>query len=154
MRVFRLSRRKYAQNLDRKGAAKSNNRWNSKGTEMVYTAASRALAMAEVSVHLSLNILPTDFMMLEIDIPDTVAIGVLKIPEFVKDWNGFPYSKWTQARGDEFIASQTECILQVPSAVVPGDFNYLLNPLHPEMKSIHIVSRQDFAFDRRIFEKS
>jgi len=58
MRIFRLSRKKYASELSGIGASKSGNRWNSRGTEIIYCANSRALAMAEVSVHISLTTLP------------------------------------------------------------------------------------------------
>jgi RES domain-containing protein len=52
MLVFRLSRKKYAGELTEKGAALSGNRWNSKAVQMICCADSRALAMAEVVVHL------------------------------------------------------------------------------------------------------
>ena len=76
MRVFRLSKRKYSKELNGKGAAKSGNRWNSKGTEIIYTAESRALAMAEVAVHLTLATLPSDYVMIEIEIPDNIITDV------------------------------------------------------------------------------
>ncbi|MCK4561845.1 MAG: RES family NAD+ phosphorylase, partial [Flavobacteriaceae bacterium] len=77
MQVYRLSRKKYASELSGIGASKSGNRWNSKGTEIIYCASSRALAMAEVSVHLSLITLPNDFVMLEINIPKSITIEIL-----------------------------------------------------------------------------
>ena len=69
MEVFRLARKKYPIVLSGKGASISGARWNSKGTEIIYCAQNRALAMAEVLVHLSLATLPNDFVMLTIDIP-------------------------------------------------------------------------------------
>ena len=42
MKVFRLSKKKYAEELSGKGASKSGNRLNSKGTEIIYTAESRS----------------------------------------------------------------------------------------------------------------
>ena len=78
MRVFRLSKKKYSKELSGKGASKSGNRWNSKGTEIIYSAESRALAMAEVAVHLTLATLPSDYVMIEIDIPETIADKELK----------------------------------------------------------------------------
>ena len=88
MRVFRLSKRKYSKELNGKGAAKSGNRWNSKGTEIIYTAESRALAMAEVAVHLTLATLPSDYVLIEIEIPDNIIIKeiILKDPS-VKGFN-------------------------------------------------------------------
>lgn len=151
MRVFRLSRKKYAEDLSGAGAAKFGNRWNSKGIEMLYTAESRALAMAEVIVHLSLASLPDDYMMIELDIPDSIEIEILERKRLDMNWNTNPPRSNTQILGDDFIHSRKHCILKVPSAVVKGDFNYLLNPNHEAIKKIKIIEITDFPFDERIF---
>ena len=152
MRVFRLSKRKYSKELNGKGAAKSGNRWNSKGTEIIYTAESRALAMAEVAVHLTLATLPSDYVMIEIEIPDNIIIKEIILKELDEDWNNHPPSSNTQKIGDEFIDSIKECLLKVPSAVVQGDSNYLINPYHTDFKKIKIIEITDFTFDKRIFK--
>jgi RES domain-containing protein len=152
MRVFRLSKRKYSKELNGKGAAKSGNRWNSKGTEIIYTAESRALAMAEVTVHLTLATLPSDYVMIEIEIPDNIIYKELILKELDEDWNSHPPNSITQKIGDEFIDSIKVCLLKVPSAVVQGDSNYLINPYHPDFKKIKIVEITDFPFDKRIFK--
>lgn len=152
MRVFRLTKRKYAGELSGKGAAKSNNRWNSKGTEIIYTAESRALAMAEVAVHLTLATLPEDFVMMEIEIPDSVRIAKaekVNVKEFV-----WPPQEVTQMMGDQFIHSGKNGVLQVPSVVVKGDFNYLINPHHPDFNKVKIIKITDFPFDERVFGPS
>ncbi len=152
MRVFRLSKRKYSGELNGKGAAKFGNRWNSKGVEMIYTAESRALAMAEVAVHLTLATLPSDFVMIEIDIPDTIATQILDIKTLSPTWNTHPPTVETQQIGDQFIDEGEELILKVPSAVVKGDFNYLINPHHPYIKHISLIEITDFPFDNRLFK--
>jgi len=154
MKVFRLSRIKYANELSGKGAAISGNRWNSKGTEIIYTAESRALAMAEVLVHLSLSILPSDYMMLEVEIPDGVGIEEIAIADLEKGWNSHPPRTHTQFIGDQFIRENANSILMVPSAVVPGDSNYLLNPQHIESKEIKISNTWPFPFDERLFDQT
>ncbi|MFV0566522.1 MAG: RES family NAD+ phosphorylase [Flavobacteriaceae bacterium] len=151
MEVFRLSKQKYANELSGKGAAKSGNRWNSKGTEIIYTAQSRALAMAEVAVHLTLATLPGDFVMMEINIPDSIKIEALNPKHLPSHWNSHPPSIGTQKLGDGFIDSNTKCVLKVPSAVVQGDFNFLINPHHPDFKKIKIINTIPFPFDERIF---
>ena len=152
MKVFRLSKKKYAEELSGKGASKSENRWNSKGTEIIYTSESRALAMSEILVHVSLATLPSDFVMMTIDVPDTIKIDELKISELAENWNQHPPTIVTQKIGDSFIDSMKYCILKVPSAVVKEDFNYLLNPNHKDFKKIKIIQTTDFPFDRRIFK--
>ena len=151
MEVFRLARKKYPFELSGKGASQFGARWNSKGTEVIYTAQSRALAMAEVAVHLSLAMLPKDFVMLTVTVPDTVSIVILDEKKLQKGWNIFPNSFTTQILGDTFIKENEYCVLKVPSAVVQGDFNYLINPNHSDFKQIKITEKVDFPFDKRIF---
>ncbi len=152
MRVFRLSKKKYAEELSGKGAAKFGNRWNSKGTEIIYSADSRALAMAEVAVHLTIATLPSDFVMMEIDIPKEIPVKVLDLKDLPDFWNSHPPNISTQKIGDQFIDALDFCLMKVPSAVVQGDFNFLINPYHKQFKKIKIVELKAFPFDRRMFE--
>jgi RES domain-containing protein len=152
MRVFRLIRKKYGIELSGKGAALSGNRWNSKGTELIYCADSRALAMAEVAVHLSLSILPKDYVMVEIDIPSYTSIATLSKEDLPDNWSSFPHILDTQQIGDVFVSERKNCVLKVPLAVVPGDFNFLINPHHPDFSAIRIVGQEDFPFDQRLFK--
>lgn len=153
MQVFRLIRKKYGIELSGKGAALSGNRWNSKGTELIYCADSRALAMAEVSVHLSLSILPKDYVMVEIDIPSNISIANLSKEDLPNNWSSFPHFLNTQQIGDAFVVERKNCVLKVPYAVVPGDFNFLINPYHPDFSAIRIVAQEDFPFDSRLFRQ-
>ena len=152
MKVYRLSRKKYSEELSGKGAAMVGGRWNSRGTEIIYTAESRALAMAEVAVHLTLATMPDDFVMVEIEIPDEVKFTVAERTELSKNWNAFPYDLKTQGVGDDFVRKEEFCLLKIPSAVVPGDHNYLINPKHPDFKKIKISTVEKFPFDERLFK--
>jgi RES domain-containing protein len=152
MEVFRLARKKYPIELSGKGASISGARWNSKGTEIIYCAQNRALAMAEVLVHLSLATLPNDFVMLTIDIPEDISVEVLNPKKLNIDWNVFPCTFETPLLGDDFIKRNEACILKVPSAVVKGDFNFLINPYHGDFYKIKIIEQNDFPFDKRIFK--
>lgn len=151
MRVFRLTRKKYSNDFNGFGAAKYGYRWNSKGTEIIYTAESRALAMAEVIVHLSLSSLPRNYVMMEIDIPASVKIEIL-LAGLDTNWNMVPGVVSTQKFGDAFVNSNTSSVLKVPSAVVQGDYNYLINPKHKDFIKIKVVEEVSFPFDKRIFQ--
>lgn len=152
MKVFRLCKENYAQALDGKGAATSNNRWNSKGTRMVYTAENRALAMAEVMVHLPLHLLPPDFVIIEIEILSN-SFTTLKPELLGPGWNTFAGQSITRRLGDQFIMDQEFLFMRVPSAVVPGEFNVIINPAHPEMNLVQIIDIQSFPFDIRLFNR-
>ena len=108
-------------------------RWNSVGVELIYTAANRSLAMAEIAVHFSLATLPGDYVMIIIFIPDDISIEKFNISYLPGNWNIFPHSTSTQSIGDKFVIDNKHCVLQVPSSVTLGDFNYLINPNHTDL---------------------
>lgn len=152
MIVFRLSRRRYSTELSGKGAAIYGARWNSRGVELIYTAESRALALAEIFVHLSLAMLPDDLVMVSINIPESVSIRLPDKISMPDGWSDFPYSYGTQEIGNRFVNERKFCVFKVPSSVVKGDFNYLINPLHPDFVKIRIIDISDFIIDRRMFD--
>ena len=153
MTVYRLCKAEYAGNLSGEGARKFGGRWNSKGIAMVYTAESRALATTELAVHLPLGIMPKGYVMVNIEIPEFVRISELEIKKLPVNWKSFPYSSSTQEIGDAFIREQLAAVLKAPSAVVPGDFNYLLNPAHNEFMYIRVIETEPYGFDERLFMK-
>lgn len=152
MEVFRLQNKKFPIELSGKGASITGARWNSKGTEVVYTAQNRALAMAEVVVHLSLSTLPKGFCMITIFIPDDVLVFNFDAKKLPADWNVFPENAPTQKIGDELILLNEFAVIKVPSAVVKGEYNYVLNPHHKDFERIKIIHQEDFPFDKRIFK--
>jgi RES domain-containing protein len=151
MEVFRLSRAAFAGVLSGSGAALKGARWNPPGIELVYTAANRSLAMAEVAVHLTIATLPPDYQMLTIYVPDDIPVATLPPEELPAGWNAFPYGLSTQRFGEAFVRESRFCILKVPSAVTKGDHNFLINPRHTHFPLIRIISREDFPFDRRMW---
>lgn len=150
MEVYRLARKAFALPLSGKGAAIKGARWNPPGVELIYTAANRSLAMAEVAVHFSLATLPEDFVMMSISIPSGVSRTSLPEEELPSDWKEFPHPASTQEVGAAFVAEGKYCLLFIPSVVTQGDFNILINPNHKDFKKIKVTSLSDFPFDKRI----
>lgn len=156
MRIFRIERKKHlGTTLKGIGAALTDGyRWNSPNTYLVYTADSRALATLEISVHLDLSEdLPDDRYYVEIDVPDEVDILELKIMDLPKNWDAKPPITNTQFMGDDFVRENRAAVLKVPSSIVPPEFNYLINPQHPEAKKITVVSTEPLRFDKRLKSK-
>ncbi|MCW4469839.1 RES family NAD+ phosphorylase [Flavobacterium sp. MFBS3-15] len=152
MRVYRIEREKYLPTtLTGTGASMTEGyRWNSLNTCMVYTAESRALAMLEVSVHLDLTKdLPTDRFYVEVEIPDDIIIMELPEDALPENWDAKPPALETQFIGDDFVRQNEAAVLKVPSAIVPQEYNYLINPNHPDAKKIMVISEQRLAFDGR-----
>ena len=152
MKVYRLAKKKYSNDLSGAGAEINGGRWNNIGTKVVYTSSSRALACLEVAVHVKLNRSPKNYCIITLDIP----MGIIKNLDTAilegKEWNVYPPIELTQTIGDTFVRDNDHAVLRVPSAVVEGEYNYLLNPFHAEFKTIAIQKIQTFQWDKRLFD--
>jgi RES domain-containing protein len=153
MIVYRLCKQTYANDLSGRGAEITGGRWNEKGIPVLYTSGSRALAVLEVAVHVPFGIMPINYCLMAIEAPDASSMIKIKIADLPQDWNDNPLIKETQYIGNNFFKANTHLILQVPSATVPGDFNYLFNPLHADFKLVKILFTEPFEFDSRLFKK-
>ena len=153
MIVYRLTKGKYHLDLSGKGAELYGGRWNSKGVPMLYTSESRALAFAEIAMHIPMGIVPKDYFLISIDVPDTASILRLTDADMPADWRSNPHSNTTQQIGDQFVAENKLLVLQVPSAVVPGDYNFLVNPNHPKSSNVKVIASEPFEFDSRFVKR-
>ena len=150
MMVFRLSKEQFAQDLSGKGAELVGGRWNSRGNAMLYTSQSIALCVTEIAVHVPLGILPKDYQLIHIEIPENDFLEIKRLP---KDWQSFPHSNSTQMIGDKFLKEHKHLVFKVPSAAVQGEFNFLINPRHKNFNQIKIVKIENFNFDERLFKR-
>lgn len=147
MEVYRICLEKWSHELKASGVG---GRWNSKGKLVIYTAASRALACLENIVHRSGEGLNNSFKVLTIDIPDSIKIAEVNTSSMNKNW--YEYSNYSYCRniGDKWIDKCEALILKVPSAIIPAESNYLINPAHRDFKKVKIVSSENFNFDPRV----
>ncbi len=143
MWVYRLCKDSYS-NLDGEGSSKTNNSWNSKGKHVIYTSENIALAILEILVHLDYDLIPNDYCLLTIDIPDNCKAE--KYPKTILTRNE------TIKFGDEWITSKRSLILAVPSYVINKERNILINPNHSEFSNVNIISKEPFNFDSRLFK--
>ncbi|WP_028786681.1 RES family NAD+ phosphorylase [Terrimonas ferruginea] len=153
MIVYRLSREKYKLDLSGKGAAKTGGRWNSRGVPVVYTSQSRALCTTEIAVNSAQGVIPDNYWLVTIELPDDIEILEINISSLPGDWKAFPHPVSTQEIGDAFVRSGGYLVAKVPSVVVPGDFNYLINPMHSLFHKVKINNTEFFEFDKRLFLK-
>lgn len=151
MEVYRLAREPYARTLSGIGAALKGGRWNSPGTELIYSAINRSLAMAEVAVHFSLAMLPDDYRMVSIHIPDELSMEEWNEEDLPLGWKEFPHPESTRKMGDAWVLQRRSALLKVPSAVTRGDHNILINPFHQDFQQISITAVEPFPFDHRLF---
>lgn len=152
MKVYRLSKQRFVNDLKGIGAELTGGRWNRIGTRLLYTSDSRALCTAEIAVHTPIGITPINYYLITIEIPDVTKILTFDIEILPEDWKSFPHSEATQEIGEKFVSSQEYLVMKVPSAVVHGDFNYLINPAHKDFEKIKIIAKEKFTFDNRLFK--
>lgn len=148
MKVYRISRNIFADDLSGTGARMVGGRWNTKGIGLLYTAESRALAAMELAVRVDLSRKPKDLLLLTIHVPENATI--IEPDELPEDWYLFPHRIHTRKIGDKFVMESKALVLKVPSAVVKGDYNYLINPVHIDFRFVHILDKSPFDFDERL----
>lgn len=152
MFVYRITKVTYADRLVASGGAA---RWNergpsSRGQFVIYTAATRALACLENVVHRSGEGLLDTFRVMVIEIPDELSIDTISIDTLPSDWFDFGQYDTCQRIGGEWLRSGQSVILRVPSAIISNEYNYLLNPAHPDFSRIRLHHTEPFTFDPRI----
>lgn len=133
------------------GARLFGGRWNSTGTPLVYTAESQSLASLELLVNLESQELLFHYVIFEVTF-DSTLVANLETP-LPEDWDSEPAPRKIQFLGDTWVQEKTSAILRVPSAIVPSESNYLLNPLHKYFEQIQIGTSAPFRVHPRLQQK-
>ncbi|MFM9967127.1 MAG: RES family NAD+ phosphorylase [Burkholderiales bacterium] len=141
-----------AQDLSGKGAQDTGGRWNRKGSPVVYTSVSRALACLETVVHLSGgDALPLNRYLVKIDIPAALWKSRVEFdPVRHVGWDAEPSGKVSMNWGTAWIQGKSSVLAQVPSVIVPEECNFLINPRHPDAAKIIGVKVRKWTYDQRI----
>jgi RES domain-containing protein len=131
-----------------KGAALEGGRWNPEGLPMVYLSGSLAMAAMEKLVHLPQpEGLSARFIRFRVTFPPSLLEVLRALPD---DWDAKPVPLSTQRLGARWLQDRRSALLAVPSAIIPAERNYLLNPLHPDFQKVRIGKPEAFAFDPRL----
>ena len=152
MKVYRIAKYKYINDLSGEGARMYGGRWNSKGTNMLYTASNRSLATVEYLVHLPIALIPRDIYIVEILIPDNIQITELTIKDLPSNWSHYPAPFSLAVIGDKWVNSNQSLLLKVPSSVVKGEYNILINPKHELFNKIKVNHFEPYNFDQRLLK--
>jgi RES domain-containing protein len=153
IRVWRLTNRKRAGTaFSGEGARLYGGRWNRKGVLLVYTAGSQALALLEMLVQD--GPLRARYVVIPADIPDDLAMERVRPSDLPPDWTSPVQLDALREIGGRWVIRGKGAVLAVPSAVVPAETNYLLNPAHPEFRRIRIGKPDPFTTDLRLLKKT
>lgn len=143
--VWRIAKKKHGMEVfDGEGASKYGGRWNHRGTKIVYTSDSLALAALEILVHLESYDTKYEQQSFEIIIPANTKIETLDLKKL--EHNS------CEDIGSQWVADGKTVLLKVPSAIIPSEYNYLINPNHPDFTSLKIKTPTIFYFDNRLLK--
>jgi RES domain-containing protein len=151
--AWRIVKRKLAKDaFSGEGARLYGGRWNSPGVSVVYTAQSQSLAALELLVHLENSDLLHEYVVIEARF-DAALITRIAKSDLPKDWRASPPPASARAIGDTWIADEPSPVLELPSAVIPAENIFLLNPQHSAFAKIEIGDALDFEFDLRLISR-
>ena len=147
--VWRMVTARFARSaFSGAGARLYGGRWNRKGVPLVYTSETQSLAVLELLVQD--EPLRARYVMIEARIPKGMKIDRIKVEDLPSDWRDMAAREKLRAIGSEWAGKRSAAVLAVPSAVIPSETNYLLNPLHPDFKRIRTGKPERFETDRRL----
>ncbi len=135
--------------FDGEGARLVGGRWNSEGVPVVYCAGSLALAVLEVLVNAQLNLCLSSYQAIPVDV-NKKHIKSLDEQQLPSEWRQSPTPYSVRFLGDEWASSSSSLVLGVPSAVIPIEKNYVLNPLHAAFSKLVIGEPISLPIDDRL----
>lgn len=151
MFIYRIGQTKYAGDMKGSGV---DGRWNPAGRYVIYTGGSLALSCLEKLAHMSgTSLYSGDFSVTIYQLPDKLKIKEILLEELTgkyKDWTKVLNYPFTQAIGDSWLTGRETAVLKVPSAIIDLEYNYLLNPAHPDFTKIRLATIKPFVFDSRL----
>ena len=151
MELYRITQEKYTNDLSGNGARIYGGRWNSEGLFAVYTSSSRALALLETLAHTPAKYLNVkNYMLVTLSLPDSLKPEEIDRTKLTTGWDAADTRPFTKKMGDKFLRSKSSLLLVVPSVLIPEENNYLLNPLHPDLKKIKLINKRRLHFDARV----
>jgi RES domain-containing protein len=142
--------RERALDLSGRGASRFGGRWNNEGVCMLYTSLNVSLAMLEMLVHTDESEVPPKMFISRIQIADPAPIYKFPDADLPKNWRE-PDSLQLKNIGDRLMSERKYLGIRVPSAVLPSEFNMLLNPLFPGYADlVKVIAIEPLDIDLRL----
>jgi RES domain-containing protein len=149
MLVYRIGNSLYAKDLSGDGAKIYGGRWNHITVPCLYTAASRALTVLEYSVNVNIYKVLRPLTITTIETADA-AMREIRIADLPNNWRKSPAPLSTKDFGSSILKAAAFAVIKIPSTIIPEEYNYILNPRHPDSKKFRIMEVKDFIYDMRI----
>jgi RES domain-containing protein len=149
--VYRLSKLRYQNQIfSGLGGLHAHGRWTYRGQLVVYTSQSIALAVLEYTVNYRRRGWVPASVLGRAVVPDDVPIDAVRMQDLPRGWADPDPPSTLREIGHAWLQRGATVVLKVPSAIVTEEWNYLLNPQHPDFKKLTIGKHVRYAFDRRL----
>jgi RES domain-containing protein len=149
--VYRLAKARYRDHVfSGIGGLHAHGRWTSRGRPVVYTSESIALAVLEYTVHYRRRGWVPASVLGRAIMPGDACIEAVTVQELPRDWSQPDPPSMLREIGQDWLDRGAAAALKVPSAVVTEEWNYLLNPRHPDFGRLSIGEAQPYEFHRRL----
>ena len=146
---YRLTTSEFADDISGEGAKIYGGRWNPVGIAALYLSEFISLSILEILVRANKSISPESYTLLSIQIPETSVITI-DVKKLKNGWQD--HFEYTRSIGEDFLKMNEELALKVPSAIVPQEHNFLINPLHKDFKKVKIVASELLELDKRLLQ--
>jgi RES domain-containing protein len=151
MELYRISQQEFAEDLTGNGARLFGGRWNSEGIFALYTSSSRSLALLETLAHTPAKMLNVKvYHLITLSIPDDLLTQKVAVKNLETGWEAPDTRPFTKKIGDQFLTEKKYFMMQVPSVMMPEEMNYVINPLHTDMKQVKLLNKRRIDFDKRV----
>ncbi len=151
MEVFRITQEQFADDLTGNGARLFGGRWNNEGLFALYTSSSRSLALLETLAHTPAKMLGVRiYNLITVSIQDDMIAEQILISSLPSGWDEPDTRPVTKKLGDKFLRDKKKLLIAVPSVLMPEESNYILNPLHTDMRKVKIINKRRIYFDKRM----
>jgi RES domain-containing protein len=80
---------------------------------------------------------------------DESLINPVELSALPKPWRLDPPPPEIQSVDDDWVLAGSSAVLKIPSALVPGENNFLLNPEHKDFARLRFSKPLAFRFDPR-----
>lgn len=149
MKLYRIAKKIFIEDLSGEGARLYGGRWNKVGIPMLYFSEHMSLCVLEILVHIEQQLVSNDFYFIEVEVPDKYIKSISQ-KDLPQNWRSNVLLSSTQDFGSEWAFSKKELALKIPSAVLPSEYNILVNPNHPLISKIKILNISELNLDARL----
>jgi len=149
LKIYRIAKQKFINDLTGEGARLYGGRWNKKGSAMLYFSEHLSLCVLEMLVHTDQQLITNNYYFIEVEISEKMikSISESKLPF---NWRSNNLISETQDFGNNWLQNNKELALRIPSAVLPSESNILINPNHIEVSKIKIIKTSELNLDARL----